>query len=99
MGISFYLVWSKGIETKKAKIAITLFIIQLILNAVWSIIFFAIQSPLYAFIEIIILWIFILLTIIYFYGISKPAAYLLVPYIAWVSFAAILNFSIYYLNR
>ncbi|MEM4244877.1 MAG: TspO/MBR family protein [Candidatus Nanoarchaeia archaeon] len=99
MGISFYLVWSKGLETKQAKTAITLFIIQLILNVAWSIIFFGMQSPLYAFIEIIILWVFILLTIIHFYKISKPAAYLLIPYILWVSFAAILNFSIYYLNK
>ncbi|MEM4267021.1 MAG: TspO/MBR family protein, partial [Candidatus Nanoarchaeia archaeon] len=70
-----------------------------ILNVAWSIIFFGMQSPLYAFIEIIILWVFILLTIIHFYKISKPAAYLLIPYILWVSFAAILNFSIYYLNK
>jgi tryptophan-rich sensory protein len=97
MGISLYLVW---IDRKKKfkKPALTVFGIQLALNALWSILFFGLQSPFYAFIEIIFLWAFILASIYYFYKISKPAAYLLIPYIAWVSFAAILNFFIYYLN-
>lgn len=99
MGISLYLILNKGIKNKTSEIALTVFIIQLILNSLWSILFFYFQSPLFAFIEIIILWIFILLTIIYSYKISKIASYLLVPYFLWVSFAAILNFSIFILNN
>jgi tryptophan-rich sensory protein len=98
MGVSLYLVWEKGILKKNVRKAVFIFFIQLILNVFWSILFFGLQSPFYAFIEIIILWIAIFFTIMKFYRISKPAAYLLIPYILWVSFAAVLNFSIYVLN-
>jgi len=98
MGIALYLVWSSGKESKKKRTAILIFAVQLILNIFWSILFFGLQSPLYAFIEIIIFWLAILLTIITFYKISKPAAYLLLLYLLWVSFAAVLNFSILILN-
>jgi translocator protein len=96
MGISLYLIWNN--YNKDSKLAVTFFSIQLVLNSLWSILFFGLRNPLLAFIEIIVLWAFILLTIIYFYKKSKTAAYLLIPYILWVSFAAILNFAIYYLN-
>lgn len=95
MGISLYLVWNSKMNNKTA---IIIFAIQLILNILWSILFFGLHFPLYAFIEIIVLWIFILLTIIKFYSISPTAAYLLIPYILWVSFAAILNFFLWRLN-
>ncbi len=98
MGISLYIVWNKGIGSKESKIAISVFGVQLILNALWSIIFFGLRLPLFAFIEIIFMWLAIIATIVYFYRISKVASYLLIPYILWVSFAAILNFAIYYLN-
>ena len=98
MGISFYLIWSKGVKDKKAKEAIYIFLLQLFLNFLWSILFFGLKSPPAALIEIIILWFAILVTIIKFKPISKPAAYLLIPYLLWVSFAAILNFSIVILN-
>jgi len=98
MGIALYLVWSSGVGSKKKRTAILIFAVQLILNVLWSFLFFGLQSPFYAFIEIIILWLVILLTIISFYRISKPAAYLLLPYILWVSFASVLNFSILILN-
>lgn len=98
MGISLYLVWIKGIKTKKAKIALALFGIQVFLNVLWSMLFFGLRLPFYAFIEIIILWIFILLAIIWFYNISKAASYLLIPYLIWVSFAAVLNLAIVLLN-
>lgn len=98
MGISLYLIWSRGFRDKETKIALVIFSTQLLLNILWSILFFGLQSPLYAFIEIIILWMAILLTIISFYKISKTAAYLLLPYIAWVSFASVLNFSILIIN-
>ncbi len=97
MGISLYLVWQS--KNKNKKIALTFFFVQLILNSLWSILFFGLQNPLLAFIEIIILWIAILMTIIKFHKISKAASYLLIPYILWVSFASILNLSIYLLNR
>jgi tryptophan-rich sensory protein len=103
MGIAAFLVWSsyaKASADKKKwiKIALILFGIQLVLNTLWSIIFFGLHSPGGALIEIIFLWLAILATIIYFAKISKPAAWLLLPYIAWVSFAMYLNYSIYALN-
>ena len=96
MGISLYLVWINKSKLKKK--AVSIFGIQLGLNALWSIIFFGLHAPLFAFIEIILLWLSILFTIIYFYRINKTSAYLLIPYIIWVSFAAVLNFSIFFLN-
>ncbi|MEO0089749.1 MAG: TspO/MBR family protein [candidate division WOR-3 bacterium] len=98
MGISLYLVWNQGWENKQVKKAILIFAIQLILNILWSFIFFTLKSLLFAFIEIIILWIAILLTIINFQKVSKPSAYLLLPYLLWVSFASVLNFSLLTLN-
>lgn len=97
MGISLYLVWQK--KVKGSEQAMKIFMIQLVLNLIWSILFFYQQSPLAAFIEIILLWSAILATIFFFYKISKAAAYILIPYLLWVSFAAILNLSIYLLNR
>jgi benzodiazapine receptor len=98
MGISLFLVWQKGIKEHKNRLAVIIFIIQLILNILWSILFFGLQSPFAAFIEIIVLWLAILFTIIKFYKISKTAGILLIPYILWVSFAAILNFSFWIIN-
>ena len=98
MGIAAYLVYEKGTDKKAIKVALSIFAIQLILNTLWSIIFFGMHNPGIAFIEIIFLWIAILLTIIAFFKISKPAAYLLIPYILWVSFASFLNLSIWQLN-
>jgi translocator protein len=97
MGISLALVWQN--HTGGRRHAIKIFMIQLVLNLLWSILFFYLQSPLAAFNEIIVLWATILMAIYFFYRISKPAAYLLIPYILWVTFAAVLNFSIYILNR
>ncbi len=98
MGVAAFLIWQKGIKKKKVKVAIYIFAAQLFLNMLWSILFFGLQNPLLAFIEIIILWALILLTIIKFSEISKKAAYLLIPCILWVSFAVILNLFIYLLN-
>jgi tryptophan-rich sensory protein len=86
--------WEK-VLTKKA---IVFFGIQLILNLSWSILFFGLHSPILAFAEIIFLWIAIAATILEFKKISQKAAWLLIPYILWVSFAAILNFAIWILN-
>jgi len=98
MGLSLYIVWDKGLESKQSQKAVFMFGVQLFLNLLWSIIFFGLKSPLFAFIEIVFLWMAILLTINYFYKISKVSSYLLIPYVLWVSFAAILNFSVFYLN-
>ena len=98
MGISLFLIWQKGWEDKKVKTAIYLFAGQLILNTLWSIAFFGQRSPLLGLMEIIILWIAILATILTFNKLSRTAAYLLIPYISWVSFAAFLNFMIWRLN-
>lgn len=98
MGISAFLVWRKGIENPRVNIALRLFIIQLILNIFWSVLFFGLRSPLLGLVEIIILWTSILLTILYFFKVSKIAGILLLPYILWVSFTAVLNFSIWRLN-
>lgn len=98
MGVSVYLVWRKGLGDRYAGSAIIAFLIQLILNFLWSPVFFGMRSPLYSFIIIILMWIAILATIILFYRISKVSAYLLVPYLLWVSFAIYLNGAILYLN-
>lgn len=98
MGISAFLIWKKGLEHKDVKIALGIFIGQLVFNTLWSIIFFGLHSPAGAFFELIILWLAILATIISFAKISRPAAWLLLPYILWVSFAMYLNYAIWVLN-
>jgi len=98
MGVSAYLVWEKGTKKKKIKDSLEAFGIQLALNVLWSILFFGLRCPLCGFIEIILLWLAIALTIVRFYRISRTAALLLLPYILWVTFAAILNFYIWRLN-
>jgi len=98
MGIAAFLIWKKGLDRRDVKIALGIFIGQLVLNTLWSIIFFGLHSPGSALIEIIFLWLAILATIVAFYKISKPAAWFLVPYIAWVSFAGYLNYAIWALN-
>lgn len=99
MGISAYLVWNQGLQNAPVKRALIMFLVQLALNVFWSFLFFKLQSPTYAFVEITVLWIAIALTIVAFVRISRPAAFLLIPYIVWVSFAAVLNSSIARLNR
>jgi translocator protein len=97
MGISFYLIWIKS-NNPNFSFLMSVFLLQLVLNAFWSIIFFGLKSPLFAFVEIIVLWLTILICIILFFRISKISSYLLIPYLLWVSFAAVLNFAIWKLN-
>lgn len=99
MGVSAFIVWRKGLKDRMAKLAIAIFIFQLLLNFLWSPAFFGMRSPGAALAVIIFLWQFILLTMLLFYRISISAFVLLIPYIAWVSFAVILNLSIFLLNR
>jgi translocator protein len=98
MGIALFLVWRSDPDKTIKQTAIILFAVQLILNFFWSIIFFKLQQPGWAFAEIILMWVMILLTIFWFGKISATAAWLLVPYICWVSFASVLNYSIWRLN-
>ena len=97
-GIALFLVWKSDSSDVLKKTAIALFAIQLILNFFWSFIFFDQQQIGWALVEIIVMWFFILLTIFAFGNVSKLAAWLLVPYISWVSFATILNYTIWKLN-
>jgi tryptophan-rich sensory protein len=98
MGIALFLVWRAEADKAIKQTAIILFTVQLTLNFFWSIIFFKLQQPGWAFADIILMWVMILLTILWFGKISSTAAWLLVPYISWVSFATILNYSIWRLN-
>ncbi|UCC23495.1 MAG: tryptophan-rich sensory protein [Planctomycetota bacterium] len=99
MGLSFFLIWRKGLHTRPAAVALACFITQLILNALWTPIFFCLHLILLAFIEILLLSATILITILAFARISPAAAILLIPYLAWTAFAAVLNASIYLLNK
>lgn len=100
MGISLFLIWTKKFKkkNKNQNKALKYFFIQLFLNFIWSILFFGLHSPVLGLIDIAALWIMIVLTIKVFYPISKIAAYLLIPYLLWVSFASILNLAIVILN-
>lgn len=95
MGIASYLVATSG---QKNDTALTLYGIQLCFNFLWTLIFFNMEWYLFAFLWLIGLWILILLTTIAFYRISKSAAYMMIPYLIWVTFAGYLNYGIYLLN-
>lgn len=98
MGIAAWLIWRQGINRQVVKTALAIFALQLGLNILWSGLFFGLQSPGWAFFEIILLWLAIAATIAAFAKLSKPAAWLLAPYLAWVSFAAYLNYAFWSLN-
>ncbi|QOR36537.1 tryptophan-rich sensory protein [Clostridium sp. 'deep sea'] len=99
MGISLFLVWRQNTDIYYVRQALKLFFLQLFLNLAWSFAFFYLQSPFLALLIILLLLISIWYTIKAFKTVSKPAAYLLYPYLIWVSFAAILNAAIWWLNR
>lgn len=98
MAIAAFLIWRKGLAQKEVKTALLIFAIQLILNALWSVAFFGLKSPLAGVIVIALLWVAILFTILRFFRLSAAAGALLLPYILWVSFAAALNMAIWQLN-
>lgn len=98
MGIAVYRVWRAGANSSLVKSALALFIVQFVLNFFWSIIFFRYHQLLGAFVELLAMWGAIFATIIAFSKVDKLAAWLLVPYISWVSFAGILNYTIWRLN-
>jgi benzodiazapine receptor len=97
MGISAWIIWRVD-GFRSARIALSLFIIQLVLNAVWTWIFFVWRQGALAFAEIIVLWALILCTTIAFWRVRILAGILLLPYLAWVSFASVLTFTVWRLN-
>jgi tryptophan-rich sensory protein len=98
MGISLFMVWRRQ-DHPQVKTALIFFFVQLSLNVFWSVAFFGLKLPLLGLIDIILLWIAILLTIQNFLKVSKIGGLLLLPYLIWVSFAALLNFFLWILNR
>lgn len=98
MGIAAGIVWSKGYHHVWVKTALYHFVFQLLLNALWSIVFFGLKNPFAGMVVILALLTMIILTIKWFRVISKPAAILMVPYVLWVGFAAALNYKIWELN-
>lgn len=98
MGISLFLILCASNSKNKTQ-GVLFFAVQLVLNCLWSVVFFGLHRILLAFIVIIALLLFIILSILRFYKVSKPAAYILIPYLLWVSFASVLNFSLYFLNK
>ncbi len=98
MGISLFLVWKGGAESREVKASLGLFGFHLFLNALWSFLFFGLRNPMIGFVGIVLVLATLLLVIKRFYGISKDAGLILIPYLLWVGFATVLNFSIWILN-
>ena len=98
MAIAAYRIWMSGKSGEDVTKALFLYGTQLFYNFLWSIIFFRFRLYAIAFLELLVLLVFILLTTFEFYRIDKPSAYLMFPYIAWVSFAGVLNYTIFMLN-
>jgi tryptophan-rich sensory protein len=100
MGVAAGLVWNRiEFEKELVKKALILFAIQLALNALWSYLFFGLKNPMLAGVEIVLLWLMIFETYSKFVKINKISGYLFIPYLLWVSFAMVLNGSIWWLNR
>lgn len=97
IAVSGWLVWQRaGIDG--AALTLSVYALQLVLNGLWSVVFFGLRRPDLAFAEILCLWLSILATIVAFHPVDKIAAYLFVPYALWVTFAAVLNFRVWRLN-
>ena len=99
MGISLYLIWNNGDIYANKSAAYTLFGFQLFLNFIWSPVFFSAKQYLLAFIILVVMWITVLIMIISFYRIYKPAGLLQIPYLIWLTIAGYLNMGVYLLNR
>ena len=99
MGVSAYLVWTSDAPRIQKQRALAVYGVQLAINFLWSIIFFNLDAYLFAFVWLLLLWLMIILMIYLFGKISRPAAYLQIPYLLWVSFAGYLNLAIYLLNK
>lgn len=99
MGVAAFLVWQRGLRVAAVSVALAWFVVQLVLNAMWTPVFFGLHRPDLALIVIVLLWGAIVVTILQFRRVSGLAAGLLIPYLVWVSFAAVLNAAIWHLNR
>ena len=100
MGVAAGRIWGRiEFEREAVTKALTFFVIQLILNALWSILFFGLKNPLLALIEIVLLWLMIYETYVKFRKIDKISGYIFIPYLVWVTFATALNAGIWWLNR
>lgn len=99
MGIAAFLVWQKGPDKDLVRAGLAMFALQLALNGLWSVLFFGMRLPGIAFAEILLLWGSIAVTALLFWRSVPSAGFLLLPYLAWVSFASVLNGSIWALNR
>ena len=99
MGVATFLVWRRGLDGEGVRTALVVFAVHLALNGLWSVLFFGLHAPGWALIEIVLLWAAIALTIVLFWRITPWAGALLLPYWAWVSFATVLNASLWWLNR
>ena len=99
MGVACYLVWKDGLDKPGVRTALVVYAVQLALNCLWSYLFFYFRAPGPAFVEIIALWGAILATTILFFRLSTLAGVLFLPYLGWVTFAAVLNYSLWSLNR
>ena len=95
MGIAAWLVWRRGDSGG----ALVIFGVQLVLNVAWSLLFFGWRNPLAGLVDIVLLWIAIAITLVWFWRVDRVAGWLFVPYLAWVTFASALNFTIWRLNR
>jgi len=98
MGVSLYIVWENELKSKTRNIFFVVFGIQLILNTLWSSLFFGLKSPLLGLIDILILDVMLVVTIFYAKRVSKYAAMLLIPYMVWIIIASVLNYAIMVLN-
>ena len=98
MAVAAWLVWKKGQRFSGVSAALILFFLQLALNCLWSFLFFGARNPALALVDIVLLLITLALTAWAFFRHSKPAGALMLPYLAWVSFATVLNFTIWQLN-
>jgi benzodiazapine receptor len=99
MGVAVFLVWREGLGGEGVTAAFIVFWGQLVLNVLWSVVFFGRKSRLGGMVVIGLLWLAIVASIILFFGVSPVAGGLLIPYIVWVSIAANLNFQVWRLNR
>jgi benzodiazapine receptor len=99
IGVSFWLIWRSNADALLKRNAQLLFFLQLFFNFLWSVLFFRFHSPLLALVDVSLLTIVTLTTVLYFIRISQVAALLLIPYLSWISFASVLNYTIWILNR
>jgi benzodiazapine receptor len=99
MGLALWRVWRVGWDQPGVRLPVILFLVQLVLNVLWSVIFFGLRRINWAVVEIVLLWCFLLATMIAFFAVEPLAGWLLVPYLAWVTFAGVLNFTVWQLNR